>query len=98
MTPTYSLWQIISYLRGPLLFVFNFHPEASFEGYIIGVEEAGEYQVSDNISPELLVPEFIVFFCFFLYVGYLKYSLHLYVIVITYINIVEHGLFGFLSM
>ncbi|XP_020251840.1 1,4-alpha-glucan-branching enzyme 3, chloroplastic/amyloplastic isoform X2 [Asparagus officinalis] len=44
---------IISYLRGPLLFVFNFHPEASFEGYIIGVEEAGEYQVvlnTDEIS------------------------------------------------
>lgn len=38
--------QVIAYLRGPLLFVFNFHPTDSYEGYGIGVEEAGEYQVS----------------------------------------------------
>lgn len=44
---------IISYLRGPFLFVFNFHPEISFERYCIGVEEAGEYRVlldTDEIS------------------------------------------------
>ncbi|KAJ6833770.1 1,4-alpha-glucan-branching enzyme 3, chloroplastic/amyloplastic isoform X1 [Iris pallida] len=39
---------IISYLRGPLLFVFNFHPVVSYEMYSIGVEEAGEYQVILN--------------------------------------------------
>lgn len=32
-------------MRGPLLFIFNFHPTDSYEGYRIGVEEAGEYQV-----------------------------------------------------
>ncbi|KAG1330519.1 hypothetical protein COCNU_02G004870 [Cocos nucifera] len=35
---------VISYIRGPLLFIFNFHPEISYETYRIGVEEAGEYQ------------------------------------------------------
>lgn len=39
---------VISYIRGPLLFIFNFHPENSFEIYNIGVEEAGEYQVILN--------------------------------------------------
>lgn len=39
-------WQVISYIRGRLLFVFNFHPEKSYENYSIGVEEAGEYMVS----------------------------------------------------
>lgn len=38
-------WQVIAYTRGPLLFVFNFHPTDSYEGYMVGVEEAGEYQV-----------------------------------------------------
>ena len=37
--------QVISYLRGPLLFIFNFHPSNSYEKYSVGVEEAGEYQV-----------------------------------------------------
>ncbi|RVW99519.1 1,4-alpha-glucan-branching enzyme 3, chloroplastic/amyloplastic [Vitis vinifera] len=40
--------QVISYMRGPLLFIFNFHPTNSYEGYYVGVEEAGEYQVSDD--------------------------------------------------
>ncbi|KAH0987226.1 hypothetical protein GBA52_014403 [Prunus armeniaca] len=39
---------VIAYLRGPLLFVFNFHPTDSYEGYRIGVEEAGEYQLVLN--------------------------------------------------
>ncbi|RVW79926.1 hypothetical protein CK203_041402 [Vitis vinifera] len=39
--------QVISYMRGPLLFIFNFHPTNSYEGYYVGVEEAGEYQVRD---------------------------------------------------
>ncbi|XP_068665109.1 1,4-alpha-glucan-branching enzyme 3, chloroplastic/amyloplastic [Aristolochia californica] len=36
---------VISYIRGPLVFIFNFHPENSYEKYSIGVEEVGEYQV-----------------------------------------------------
>ncbi|XP_021905945.1 1,4-alpha-glucan-branching enzyme 3, chloroplastic/amyloplastic-like [Carica papaya] len=43
---------VISYVRGPFLFVFNFHPTDSYEGYNVGVEEAGEYQVILN-SDEL---------------------------------------------
>ncbi|KAI8557559.1 hypothetical protein RHMOL_Rhmol04G0020000 [Rhododendron molle] len=39
---------VISYLRGPLLFIFNFHPTTSYERYSVGVEEAGEYQVILN--------------------------------------------------
>ncbi|GMY31174.1 1,4-alpha-glucan-branching enzyme 3, chloroplastic/amyloplastic-like [Fagus crenata] len=39
---------VISYMRGPLLFIFNFHPTDSYERYSVGVEEAGEYQVVLN--------------------------------------------------
>lgn len=39
---------VISYLRGPFLFIFNFHPTNSYESYGVGVEEAGEYQVILN--------------------------------------------------
>ncbi|XP_058101264.1 1,4-alpha-glucan-branching enzyme 3, chloroplastic/amyloplastic isoform X2 [Magnolia sinica] len=39
---------VISYMRGPLLFIFNFHPQNSYEKYSVGVEEAGEYQVTLN--------------------------------------------------
>ncbi|XP_043692505.1 1,4-alpha-glucan-branching enzyme 3, chloroplastic/amyloplastic [Telopea speciosissima] len=39
---------VISYMRGPFLFVFNFHPKSSYARYSIGVEEAGEYQVILN--------------------------------------------------
>ncbi|TQD84715.1 hypothetical protein C1H46_029738 [Malus baccata] len=39
---------VIAYMRGTLLFVFNFHPTDSYEGYGIGVEEAGEYQLVLN--------------------------------------------------
>ncbi|XP_024923530.2 1,4-alpha-glucan-branching enzyme 3, chloroplastic/amyloplastic isoform X3 [Ziziphus jujuba] len=44
---------VIAYMRGPLLFVFNFHPTDSYEGYRVGVDEAGEYQLilnSDEIK------------------------------------------------
>ncbi|XP_024960651.1 1,4-alpha-glucan-branching enzyme 3, chloroplastic/amyloplastic [Cynara cardunculus var. scolymus] len=39
---------VISYLRGPFLFIFNFHPTNSYDRYNVGVEEAGEYQVILN--------------------------------------------------
>ncbi|KAL5164768.1 1,4-alpha-glucan-branching enzyme 3, chloroplastic/amyloplastic [Glycine soja] len=39
---------VISYIRGPLLFIFNFHPKDSYDSYSIGVEEAGEYQIILN--------------------------------------------------
>ncbi|OIW13401.1 hypothetical protein TanjilG_19753 [Lupinus angustifolius] len=39
---------VISYIRGPLLFIFNFHPTDSYDSYAIGVEEAGEYQIILN--------------------------------------------------
>ncbi|KAG8647381.1 1,4-alpha-glucan-branching enzyme 3, chloroplastic/amyloplastic-like isoform X1 [Manihot esculenta] len=39
---------VISYIRGPLLFVFNFHPTNAYERYSVGVEEAGEYQIVLN--------------------------------------------------
>lgn len=38
--------QVISYVRGPLLFIFNFHPTNCYDSYTVGVEEAGEYEVS----------------------------------------------------
>lgn len=37
--------KVISYIRGPLLFVFNFDAEKSYELYNIGVEEGGEYRI-----------------------------------------------------
>ncbi|BAT88606.1 hypothetical protein VIGAN_05214400 [Vigna angularis var. angularis] len=39
---------VISYIRGPLVFIFNFHPTESYDSYSIGVEEAGEYQIIMN--------------------------------------------------
>lgn len=39
---------VISYVRGPLLFIFNFHPTDSYDSYAVGVEEAGEYQLILN--------------------------------------------------
>jgi len=42
-------------MRGPLLFIFNFHPTDSYERYSVGVEEAGEYQVSVNAFVILLL-------------------------------------------
>ena len=37
--------KVLSYAKGELLFVFNLHPERSFEGYGICVPEKGEYEV-----------------------------------------------------
>ncbi|XP_027062308.1 1,4-alpha-glucan-branching enzyme 3, chloroplastic/amyloplastic isoform X1 [Coffea eugenioides] len=39
---------VIAYIRGPFLFVFNFHPTNSYHRYSIGVEEAGEYHIILN--------------------------------------------------
>ncbi|OMP04391.1 hypothetical protein COLO4_09700 [Corchorus olitorius] len=39
---------VISYIRGPFLFIFNFHPSNSYQGYCVGVDEAGEYQAILN--------------------------------------------------
>ncbi|KAL3508461.1 hypothetical protein ACH5RR_027862 [Cinchona calisaya] len=39
---------VISYLRGPFLFLFNFHPTNSYPSYSVGVEEAGEYHIILN--------------------------------------------------
>lgn len=33
------------YERAGLLFIFNFHPTASFTDYRVGIEEPGEYEV-----------------------------------------------------
>ncbi|PIN01725.1 1,4-alpha-glucan branching enzyme/starch branching enzyme II [Handroanthus impetiginosus] len=44
---------VISYLRGPFLFIFNFHPTNSYGRYSIGVEEAGEYQILLNTDEEI---------------------------------------------
>ncbi|CAH9052584.1 unnamed protein product [Cuscuta epithymum] len=43
-----DVMMVISYLRGPFLFVFNFHPVDTYERYNIGVEDAGEYNVILN--------------------------------------------------
>ncbi|KAK6934488.1 Alpha-amylase/branching enzyme, C-terminal all beta [Dillenia turbinata] len=40
--------KVICYTRGPLLFVFNFHPTDSYAKYSVGVEEAGEYRIIFN--------------------------------------------------
>ncbi|KAE8646063.1 1,4-alpha-glucan-branching enzyme 3, chloroplastic/amyloplastic [Cucumis sativus] len=40
--------KVISYIRGPFLFIYNFHPTDSFERYSVGVEEAGEYRIILN--------------------------------------------------
>ncbi|BAF19525.1 1,4-alpha-glucan-branching enzyme 3, chloroplastic/amyloplastic isoform X2 [Oryza sativa Japonica Group] len=39
---------IIYFTRGPFLFVFNFNPDASYQLYSVGVDEAGEYQLILN--------------------------------------------------
>ncbi|XP_023535701.1 1,4-alpha-glucan-branching enzyme 3, chloroplastic/amyloplastic [Cucurbita pepo subsp. pepo] len=40
--------KVISYIRGPFLFICNFHPTDSYESYSVGVEEAGEYRIILN--------------------------------------------------
>ena len=49
-TPTINKWlhnddKIIIYTKGDIVFVFNFHPEKSFEGYFVPVESEGNYKV-----------------------------------------------------
>ncbi|KAK1298114.1 hypothetical protein QJS10_CPB14g00584 [Acorus calamus] len=44
----YESTMVISYMRGTLLFIFNFHPDDSHERYTVGIEEAGEYQLILN--------------------------------------------------
>ncbi|GJN34738.1 hypothetical protein PR202_gb23429 [Eleusine coracana subsp. coracana] len=39
---------VISFTRGPFLFVFNFNPDVSHRLYHVGVDEAGEYQLILN--------------------------------------------------
>ncbi|CAK8565634.1 unnamed protein product [Lathyrus sativus] len=39
---------VISYIRGPLVFIYNFHPTDSYDSYTVGVEEAGEYELILN--------------------------------------------------
>ncbi|KAL6604071.1 hypothetical protein ACP70R_044432 [Stipagrostis hirtigluma subsp. patula] len=39
---------VISFTRGPFLYVFNFNPEVSHQLYHVGVDEAGEYQLILN--------------------------------------------------
>ncbi|CEF97678.1 Glycosyl hydrolase, family 13, catalytic domain [Ostreococcus tauri] len=38
--------QILVFERGPLVFVFNFHPHQTYEGLEIGVPEPGKYQLA----------------------------------------------------
>jgi len=37
--------KILMYNKGNVIFVFNFHPNKSFEGYFVPVVEEGKYQV-----------------------------------------------------
>lgn len=48
--PTINKWlhnddKIIIYTKGDIVFIFNFHPQKSFEGYFIPVESKGDYKV-----------------------------------------------------
>ena len=36
--------QVLVFERGNLVFVFNFHPTASYEGYVLRVPQSGKYQ------------------------------------------------------
>lgn len=40
--------KVLSYIRGPYLFICNFHPADSYKRYSVGVEEAGEYRIIFN--------------------------------------------------
>ncbi len=37
--------KVIIYTKGDLVFVFNFHPQKSFQNYFVPVEKVGEYKV-----------------------------------------------------
>lgn len=47
--------QVVAYIRGPFVFVFNFHPTVSYERYSIGVEEAGEYEVCKSFLISIFI-------------------------------------------
>lgn len=49
------MMQVIVYTRGPLLFAFNFHVSKSYDIYKVGVQIAGEYEVS--IIPFFWAPQ-----------------------------------------
>lgn len=47
---SYNLWmherdKVMMYQRGNVIFVFNFHPNKSFQGYFVPVMEQGDYKV-----------------------------------------------------
>jgi len=45
--------KVISYSKGNDVFIFNFHPQKSFEGYFIPVSKSGNYKVvlsTDNVN------------------------------------------------
>lgn len=55
--PVQEIWhddgdQILAYMRGPLVFVFNFSPNRSYEGYGFRVPE-GEYEVVLNTDAKV---------------------------------------------
>ncbi len=55
--PVQEIWhddgdQILAYMRGPLVFVFNFSPNCSYEGYGFRVPE-GEYEVVLNTDAKV---------------------------------------------
>lgn len=72
------MWeQVISYLRGPFLFIFNFHPSNSYEQYNVGVEEAGAYQVKILSFLSCLLLIFLFHYCDqydFFDIGYPEYG------------------------
>ena len=37
--------KIVAYKKGDAVFIYNFHPDKSYEGYFVAVEEKGGYQV-----------------------------------------------------
>jgi len=50
------LWQVIVFERGDLLFIFNFHPSKTFEGYVFETQLKVLYYVVP--SEELLQYQF----------------------------------------
>ncbi|NOX57526.1 MAG: 1,4-alpha-glucan-branching enzyme [Planctomycetes bacterium] len=46
--------KVLIFRRGPLVFVFNFHPTASYEHYRFGVPDATDYRVVLNTDAESL--------------------------------------------
>ena len=44
--------KILAFAKSNKIFIFNFHPEKSFEGYFINVKRGGEYKVVLNTDEE----------------------------------------------